>query len=218
MSMTGGALVVETLLRLGVGRVFALHGGHIDSVFQAALDGGLEIVDTRHEAAAGHAAEGYARVTGGLGVALVTAGGGFTNAVTSMANAYLDRTPVLYLTASGALGDDETNTLQAGIDQVAIATPITKWAHRVVSTDHIPRLIEQAVRVATTGPRGPVLLDFPWNVLVAKVDAEAIPAAGAAVRSTPAAPDGETIAQIEAMFSAAQRPVVIIGSEAARCG
>src|SRR5690242_16167807 len=138
-TITGGELVVRALMKAGVETVFGLHGAHIDTIFQACRDHELPIIDTRHEAAAGHAAEGYARTAPRLGVALVTAGGGFTNVMTPIANAYLDRTPVLFITGSGALRDIETNTLQAGIDQVAIATPITKWAHRIVSTEQIPR-------------------------------------------------------------------------------
>jgi acetolactate synthase-1/2/3 large subunit len=81
---------------------------------------------------------------------MVTAGPGFTNVITSMANAYLDRTPVLYLSGSAALRDAEANTLQAGIDQVAIARPITKWAHQITTPGQIPRLVAQAVRLATS--------------------------------------------------------------------
>eukprot|EP01037_Dinobryon_pediforme_P023455 gene23455-24911_t len=172
--ISGGELVVRTLLKAGVKCLFGLHGAHIDTIFQACLDHDLTIIDTRHEAAAGHAAEGYARAGRTLGVALVTAGGGFTNVVTPIANAWLDRTPILVLTGSGAVRDDETNTMQAGIDQVAIAGPITKWAHRVLAADHIPRLVMQAIRLALTGPRGPVLLDLPWDVLMSEIDEDSV--------------------------------------------
>jgi glyoxylate carboligase len=78
----------------GVERVFGLHGAHIDSIFQAALDADLPIIDTRNKATAGHAAEGYARTAHKLGVALVTAGGAMTNVVTPLAQAFMDRTPI----------------------------------------------------------------------------------------------------------------------------
>ncbi|MFJ4620811.1 thiamine pyrophosphate-binding protein [Streptomyces sp. NPDC088812] len=125
------------------------------STNQAALDHALPIVDTRHEMHAGHAAEGYARVHNRLGVALLTAGGGFPNAVTSMAHAHMDRTPVLHIAASGPLADDRTDTLQAGLDQVAIATPVTKWAHRVTRADLLPRVIARAIRTASPAPAVP---------------------------------------------------------------
>jgi acetolactate synthase-1/2/3 large subunit len=147
-TIIGGELVVRTLVASGVETMFGLHGAHIDAIFQAALDLRVPIIDTRHEVSAGHAAEGYARVGQRLGVAIVTAGGGFTNVLTSIANAAFDRTPVLYVTGSGSLKDDETNTLQAGFDQVAMAKPVTKWAHRITVTENIPRIVAQAVRIA----------------------------------------------------------------------
>ena len=165
--VTGGELVVRTLLRANVRHVFGLHGAHLETIFQSLARHGVPIIDTRHEVAAGHAAEGYARAARTLGVAMVTAGPGFTNVITSMANAYLDRTPVLYLSGSAALRDAESNTLQAGIDQVAIARPITKWAHQITTPSQIPRLVAQAVRLATSAPTGPVLLDLPMDVLTA---------------------------------------------------
>src|SRR5215831_9432515 len=144
VTITGGELVVRTLLAAKVRHVFGLHGAHLETIFQSLARHGVPIIDTRHEVAAGHAAEGYARATRTLGVAMVTAGPGFTNVITSMANAYLDRTPVLYLSGAAALRDAETNTLQAGIDQVSIARPLTKWAHQITTTQQIPRLVAHA--------------------------------------------------------------------------
>lgn len=216
--LSGGEAVVRILQAAGVGVMFGINGAHIDSVYQAALDAGLPIVDTRHEMNAGHAAEGYARVRGALGVALLTAGGGFTNAVTSMANAHLDRTPVLYLAASGPLAGDETNTLQAGLDQVAIATPVTKWAHRVTRAALIPRILAKAIRTALAPPRGPVLVDVPWDVLTERFvlpDAEAIRAHRP--DHGPAAPRA-AIDQVLDLLDRAQRPVVLAGSEVPRSG
>src|SRR5580692_4215865 len=139
--VTGGELVVRTLMKAGVTNIFGLHGAHLEAIIQYCLAPKIPITDTRHEVAAGHAAEGYARSTRGLGVAMVTAGPGFTNVITSLANAYLDRTPVLYITGSSGLSEAETNTLQSGLDQVAVATPITKWAHRITVTQTLPRLV-----------------------------------------------------------------------------
>lgn len=216
--ITGGELVVRTLMKAGVEHLFGLHGAHIDTVFQACLDHDVPIIDTRHEAAAGHAAEGYARAGARLGVALVTAGGGFTNAVTPIANAWLDRTPVLFITGSGALRDDETNTLQAGIDQVAIAAPITKWAHRVMATEHIPRLVMQAVRVALTGPRGPVLLDIPWDILTNQVEEDSLTIPDLVLSTHGARPDPADVNRALALLRKAERPIIVLGSEASRKG
>ena len=149
--ITGGELLIRTLLKAGVKTIFGLHGAHLETLFQSCLDHRIPIVDVRHEVAAGYAAEAYARTTRGLGVCMVTAGPGFTNVVSSIANAFLDRTPVLYLAGTAGLGQAETSTLQAGIDQVAIAKPITKWAHKIELTRDIPRLVAQAIRLATSG-------------------------------------------------------------------
>lgn len=207
--------MVRTLQQAGVEKIFGLHGAHIDAIFQACRTHRLPVIDARHEAAAGHAAEGYARAGSRLGVALVTAGGGFTNAVTPLANAHLDRTPLLIITGSGPLRDAETNTLQAGIDQVAIATPITKWAYRITAADQIPRLLAQAMRIANAAPRGPVLIDIPWDVLTNTIDEAAAPLP-TPVASQSAAPDSQTLQAILEALAGAQRPVIVVGSEAKR--
>jgi acetolactate synthase-1/2/3 large subunit len=215
-AMNGGKLIVRTLMAAGVETIFGLHGAHIDTVFQAALDCGLQIVDTRHEVAAGHAAEGYARAGRRLGVALVTAGGGFTNVLTSIANASFDRTPVLYIAGSGALTDDETNTLQAGFDQVAMARPVTKWAHRITVASNIPRLLEQAMRIALAAPRGPVLIDIPWDVLRTEVPDGDVESAAPARLLARAAPLRSAMEQALDLLAAANRPVIVAGSEVVR--
>ncbi|MEO7469267.1 MAG: thiamine pyrophosphate-binding protein [Sphingobium limneticum] len=213
--ITGGALLVRALQAAGVEQIFGLHGAHIDPVFQACLDTGLPIYDTRNEASAGHAAEGFARTARKLGVALVTAGGGLTNVLTPIANAWLDRTPILVITGSGMLRDEETNTLQAGIDQVALAQPITKWAKRITSAAHIERLTAQAIRIALSPPYGPVLLDLPWDILMeATEDSGQLPYG--AITSAFSAADTGVVSDILGRVARAERPVLLVGSEASR--
>jgi acetolactate synthase-1/2/3 large subunit len=209
--ITGGEMVVRMLARAGVRDIFALHGAHLETIFQSCRDHDINLVDTRHEAAAGHAAEGYARVQRGLGVALVTAGPGFTNVITSIANAYLDRTPVLYLTGSAAHHEAETNTLQAGIDQVAVARPITKWAHQIAAPEQLPRLLAHAIRIATAAPTGPVLLDLPMNVLISQVEADAVRWPQTITVDAPAAPPARAVEQAIDLLLDARRPVLMIG-------
>jgi len=215
-TVTGGEVIVKTLLSAGVNTAFGINGAHVDDIYQAALDHGLRIIDTRHEMNAGHAAEGYARLRNALGVAVLTAGGGFTNGLTSIANAFLDRTPVLYLAGSGPLAMDETNTLQSGIDQVAIATPITKWAHRVTRPELLPRMLARAIRTALAAPRGPVLLDIPWDVLTAHVPEPDWSSQRLSAQHSAAPPD--TVERVVDLLSAARRPVLLVGSEIARAG
>ena len=207
---TGSALVVRALQRAGVDVAFGLPGAHIDGILQDALDAKLRVVDVRHEMNAGHAAEGYARVTGDLGVAVVTAGGGFTNVLTSIANAHLDRTPVLYIAGSGPLETDQVNDQQAGFDQVAMAAPVTKFAHRVTRTELIPRLVAQAVRIARSEPRGPVLLDIPWDVLRQSVDVDEVDDYRSEVDGTGVSPAGAVDRILDALGTA-RRPVALVG-------
>lgn len=213
-TITGGELLVRTLVRAKVKHIFGLHGAHLETIFQSCLDHNIPITDTRHEVAAGHAAEGYARATRSLGVAMATAGPGFTNIITSIANAYLDRTPVLYISGSSGLNQAETNTLQSGLDQVAVATPITKWAHRITVAQDIPRLVAQAVRLATSNPTGPVLLDMPMDVLGAQVDESSVAVPEKVLVDSRAFPEPHTVDEALKLLAGAARPVIMVGAGA----
>lgn len=212
--MTGGTLMAQTLARLGVKHVFALHGGHLDAFLVAAPDEGIEIIDTRHEASAGHAADSYARVTcGQVGVAVITAGPGFTNGLTPMVSAYLDSIPTLFFAGSPPLREVETNPLQGGFDQVAMATPACKWAHRVTHVERLPDIIEKAMRIAKHGRPGPVFLDIPIDVMFAPVTRQMMPVQSAAgvTDHRRAAPSGETVRQIVDVLRGASNPIIVAG-------
>ena len=216
--VSGGELIVRMLMKAGVKDIFALHGAHIDAVFQSCLDHQIPILDVRHEVAAGHAAEGYARAGRTLGVAMATAGPGFTNIISSIANAYLDRTPVLYIAGSAGTRDAQTSTLQAGIDQVAIATPITKWAHRVENIADLPRLVAHAIRVATSLPGGPVLLDVPNDVMNGRIEEEGIRIPETIALNVAPSPSPDQVSQALDILMAAERPVIMAGVGAFQSG
>jgi acetolactate synthase-1/2/3 large subunit len=207
----GGAMLVRVLQEAGVDTVFTLHGGHLDAFYQAALDAGLRLIDTRHEQAAGHAADGWARTTGRPGVAVVTAGPGFTDCVTAIANAYLDCVPTLFIAGAAPLREAETLPLQGGIDQVAMVTPVTKWAHRVTHTDRIPDLVAQALRVATSGRPGPVFLELPIDVLFGRVDEARVGFPGKIRPEAAPAPAPEAVERALAWLHAAERPAILAG-------
>lgn len=213
---TGGHVLVDALARAGTGALFALHGVQIDPVFQACADLGVTLVDVRHESTAGFAAEAYARITGRVGVAAVCPGPGFTNVLTSMANARVDRTPVVYVVGSTPEAVQDSNGLQVGLDHVALAQPVVKWACRVRAPEHLARLAAQAIRVATTAPCGPVLLDVPADVL----DAPGLVPAGdpPAVTVTPAAPSPATIDEALSLLAAAARPALLLGHNPSAAG
>jgi acetolactate synthase I/II/III large subunit len=211
----GGTLLAESLATLGVEHVFALHGGHLDAFLVACPDHGIRLVDMRHEASAGHAAEGYARATAGrIGVAVITAGPGFTNALTPMVSACLDAHPVLFIAGSPPLREVATNPLQGGFDQVAMAAPACKWAHRITHGERIPDLVEKAIRIATSGRPGPVFLELPIDVMFAPAGRAMLPVTGQNGVVAPPAPSPETVDCLMTMLLKAERPLIIAGSGA----
>jgi acetolactate synthase-1/2/3 large subunit len=210
----GGELIAETLAAFGIKEVFALHGSHLDPFFVACADYGIRLTDTRHEAAAGHAADGYARASGGrLGVCATTAGPGFTNALTAMANAYLDRTPVLFIAGAAPMREAEGNTLQGGFDQLAMATPVTKWAHRVTDVERLAEFVQRAVNIALSGTPGPVFLEIPIDVIFTPTT-QTVPKNLNEPRSTAPAPSKEFVDTLVEKFRKSERPVIIAGGGA----
>lgn len=208
----GGELVAETLAGLGVTEIFALHGSHLDPLFIACADYGIRLTDTRHEAAAGHAADGYARSSNGkLGVCATTAGPGFTNTLTAITNAYLDKVPVLFISGAAPMRDDEANTLQGGFDALAMARPVTKWAYRITEVDRIAEFTRRAAEIALAGPPGPVFLEIPIDVIFMPTDQVVPPPPP---KPAPPAPPTETVDALIAKLRSSERPVIIAGGGA----
>lgn len=213
MTIQPSDLLVGALVDQGVREVFALSGGHLDPIFQACVDRGVRIIDTRHEAAAVHMADGYARTTGRPGVALVTAGPGVTNAITGVANAYMDAIPLICIAGRSPLRDDDHLPLQ-GMDQVALMAPITKFARTVLQPERIAEHLLMAWRHATSGRPGPVFLDIPVDVLFTPIAEDSVPALGHS------APNHRSVATVEAIESAldlleqANRPAIFAGGGA----
>lgn len=210
-NVDGGELFVRTLEKAGVRDIFTLHGGHLDPIFQACLDHDIRLIDTRHEAAAGHAADAYARQTGRLGVAIATAGPGFTNVMTAITHAYLDCVPVLFVAGAAPLRDEEVLPLQGGIDQVAMARPVTKWARRVTRTERIPHMTAQAIREARNGRPGPVFLELPIDVLFSRVDAGEVAIPETIEVDIGSRPSASAVDRILELLAGAQRPVMVAG-------
>ncbi|HXY27685.1 MAG TPA: thiamine pyrophosphate-binding protein [Acidimicrobiales bacterium] len=213
-TVNGGELIARTLAAHGVRHAFGVHGGHLDALLTAMVRHGIRLVDHRHEAAAGNAAEGYARTTGGLGVVFATAGPGFTNVYSAIANAHCDRIPILVLTSSPPQREVELNVLQGAIDQVAVSLPITRWAHRATTAARLPDLVSLAVRHATCGVPGPVLLDVPIDVMFRPID----PATASDPCLTvpePPGPSAHAVARSLQLLARAERPLLIVGGGAA---
>src|ERR1700683_3520242 len=206
---TGGELLARSLRSAGVTTVFALHGGHLNPFLAGCAANGIRLIDGRHEAAVGNSADGYARATGGLGVAAVTAGAGFANVLPALVSAHVDRIPLLVITSSPPLREAELNELQGGVDQAGIVRPVTRWAPRVTPPERIPDLAALAIRKAWGPPPGPVLLDIPVDVMY-RDGGDAGSAAPAAVGA--AAPSADSVRGACTLLRSARRPVVVAGN------
>jgi acetolactate synthase-1/2/3 large subunit len=210
VTATGGDVAAATLAEAGVRAMFGLHGGHLDPLLLGCARAGIRLVDTRHEAAAVNAADGWARTTGEVGVAFATASAGFLNAVAGLGPAAADRSAVVLLTSSPPLRDAETNTLQGFVDQVAVAVPLVKWAHRVTVPEEIPRLLAHALRTAVTGVPGPVVLDLPIDVLFSPVDPARVAPSSTRLPARPQPDPGALDAALQ-VLRRARRPVIVAG-------
>jgi len=164
MKMSGAQMVCEALIAEGVTTVFGYPGGAIMNVYDAIYkQSKFEHILTRHEQAAVHAADGYARATGKVGVAMVTSGPGFTNAVTGIATAFTDSIPLVVISGQVPLSLIGTDGFQE-IDAVGISRPCTKHNYLVGSLEELPRIMKEAFYIASSGRPGPVLVDIPKDI------------------------------------------------------
>jgi acetolactate synthase-1/2/3 large subunit len=210
-TLTGGRLVARMLKKEGVSTLFTLSGLHVAPIYAGCVDEGVRIVDTRHEQAAAHAADAWARLTRGVGVAVVTAGPGVTDAVTGVANAWAASSPLVLLGGAAPTFNQGRGSLQE-LPQVPLFQSITKWADRVPSAELVPSFLAKAFRVARAGRPGPVFLELPWDVLSNGAD-EALAEAQVAYRTDARLPgDPAKLEAALALLARAERPVVVGGS------
>ena len=209
--LTGGHLVARTLKQAGVGHIFTLCGGHILPIYDGCLSEEIAVVDMRHEQAAAHAADAYARLTRSIGVAVVTAGPGVTDAVTGVANAYSARSPVLLIGGAAPLGLRGLGALQE-TEQVGLLRPITKGSWTVAETRQIPEVLTTAIRTALTGRPGPVFVEIPVDLLMTMVEDRLAPIPADYVHRERQAADPDAVQRLADLLGRARRPVVIAGS------
>src|SRR5947199_140332 len=208
--MTGGELVARTLKGAGVGHVFTLCGGHILPIYDGCLGEAITLVDVRHEQAAAHCADAYARLTRRVGVAVVAPGPGVTDAVTGVANAYAARSPVLLIAGAAPQALRGLGALQE-MDQIALVRSITKGAWTVAETRQIPEVLTSAIRTALSGRPGPVFVEIPVDLLMATVEDRLAPIPRLSVHRPRPAADSDALAHLERLLAAATRPVVVAG-------
>src|SRR3954452_20100974 len=161
--MRGADALVRALARAGVDTVFGIPGGACLPVYDALYDSSIRHVLMRHEAAAGHAAEGYARAGGKVGVAIATSGPGATNLVTAIADAQMDSSPTLFITGQVKTALRGTNAFQEA-DVIGITQPLVKHSIAIERTDDIAQAVVDALRIASTARPGPVLIDLPSDI------------------------------------------------------
>ena len=208
----GGRLVAQALKRHGTTHLFTLCGGHIQAIYDGCLDEGIRVVDVRHEQTAGHAADGYARVTGRPGVCAVTAGPGVTDVVTAIANAQRAQIPLVCIGGAGPKALCDMGSLQ-DMDHVALMRSITKWSVQVPETRRIAEYIDAAFRVAQANVPGPVFLEMPLDLLMNMHDDAELPATRPLEAPPRPAGDPRAVAKAAELLQGAQRPCFLVGSQ-----
>jgi acetolactate synthase-1/2/3 large subunit len=211
MNLHGGQLVARALKAAQVEVVFTLCGGHILPIYDGCVDEGIRLIDLRHEQAAVHAADAWARCTGKPGVAVVTAGPGVTDSVTGIANAFRAGSPLLVIGGQAPSFQLGQGSLQE-MDHVRLMRPITKWAGQVLHTDRIPEMIELALRHAMAGIPGPVFLEIPVDVLMNQVSEKSVRFPRPSPELWAPHPKPEAVREALALLAQAERPVLIAGS------
>ncbi|HES9924502.1 TPA: acetolactate synthase large subunit [Streptococcus pneumoniae] len=208
---TGSDLVLETHRDLGVDTIFGYPGGAVLPFYDAIYNfKGIRHILGRHEQGCLHEAEGYAKSTGKLGVAVVTSGPGATNAITGIADAMSDSVPLLVFTGQVARAGIGKDAFQEA-DIVGITMPITKYNYQVRETADIPRIITEAVHIATTGRPGPVVIDLPKDISALETDFIYSPEVNLPSYQPTLEPNDMQIKKILKQLSKAKKPVLLAG-------
>ena len=210
--ITGAEAMMRSLEHQGVTTIFGYPGGSIMPTFDALYDhqNTLNHILVRHEQGAAHAAQGYARVSGKVGVCLVTSGPGATNTITGIADAMIDSTPIVVIAGQVGTGFLGTDAFQE-VDLVGITQPIAKWSYQIRRAEDVAWAIARAFYIASSGRPGPVVLDFAKNVQVEKTKFE--PTQQEFIRSYVPVPDTdeESVKAAAELINNAERPLVLVG-------
>ena len=210
--ITGAEALMRSLEHNGVKTIFGYPGGSIMPVFDALYDhkDSLNHILVRHEQGAAHAAEGYARVSGDVGVCLVTSGPGATNTITGVADAMIDSTPIVVIAGqvgTAFLGSDAFQE----VDLVGITQPISKWSYQIRRAEDVAWAVARAFYIAKSGRPGPVVLDFAKNAQVETTEYE--PLSVDFIRSYVPVPDTDpqSLQDAAALINASSKPLVLVG-------
>ena len=210
--MKAASVILEALKREGVDTIFGFPGGSVIPLYDALYDSDIKHILARHEQGAGHAADGYARASGKVGVCLATSGPGATNLVTPIANAYMDSIPVVALTGQVSRHLIGLDSFQEA-DITGITLPIVKHSYLVKDAESLTRIIREAFYIASTGRPGPVLIDIPVDVT--KEDLEYDPTALPTMQLRGYKPNlmghPKQIKEAARLIAEAERPVIYAG-------
>ncbi len=210
---TGADALIDVLIQEGVEYIFGLPGGNAIPVFDALVGRNIQLILTRHEQGATHMADGYARATGKVGVALVTSGPGATNAITGLFTAFLDSVPLIVISG-------QTPTWNLGLDAFqeadifGITQPVVKHSYLVKNVADLPRIMREAFHLARSGRPGPVLVDLPKNISSSVVEADVVSSFQLPGYSIPGAPDPVQISRAAQLLKASKKPVLLVGNGA----
>lgn len=203
----GAEILLETLIECGVDTIFGYPGGAALPLYDALYGRpALRHVLVRHEQAAVHAAEGYARSTGRVGVVLVTSGPGVGNTITGLLDAMSDSIPVLCISGQVSTAVIGTNAFQES-DALGMSRPVTKWNHQPRRADEIAQCVRRALEIATSGRPGPVLLDVPKDVQLATASARCLPKPSRPLTATARIPPTGSLQRAAELLASARRPV-----------
>ena len=212
MPVHGGKLAARALKQAGVEVLFTLPGGHIMPLYDGCLDEGIRIIDVRHEQAAVHAADSWARCNpGSIGVAAITAGPGVTDGVTGIANAWRANSPILVFGGQGPFSQLRKGSLQE-MDHLGVVRPITKYCDAVYTTSRIPEFVELAIRHAVSGIPGPAYLEIPMDTWNGQVEWEDAPIPIIRTESPRLSPDRQEAQKAIEILAASERPMLMAGT------
>ena len=210
MELTGAQILMTILKEEGVDTIFGFPGGAVIDLYDELIRSDLRHILVRHEQGAVHAADGYARASGKVGVCLVTSGPGATNTVTGIATAYMDSIPLVIITGqvpTQLIGNDAFQE----VDIVGITRPCTKHNYLVNHVEDLARILKEAFHIARSGRPGPVLVDIPKNIGVAKTDYQPITEVKIKSYNPTYHPNTKQLKKALNLLKAAQRPLIFSG-------
>jgi len=207
--MTGADLLIKTLAKSGVKRIFSLSGNQIMPLYDACIDAEIEIIHTRHEAAAVYMAIGWAQLTGEVGIALVTAAPGFANSLGPLYTARASECPILFISGDAPVSQDGKGAFQE-LPQVTVTASLTKDSFRNVSAELLTTETARALRLAASGRPGPVHMSLPYDMLQAEVEIAALPMKRF-FRPDISHPSSEDLKKLLHAIEASQRPLILTG-------